>query len=239
MSTSEGEQDGQEGRESAGTRSSEAGDDGRGLGDADPHRARSEVGGSRDAEERAESTGTGPDPEVLSGLGHSPLFHAQQELRYIRQALIGQYEQAFRCRLIVLNDMIFGYSVTLCEELLHGADAKTDLHLLLNTPGGDGEVAVRLARSMQSRCKHFTVIVPDVAKSAGTLLALGAHRILMGPASDLGPVDPQMQLKPGVLVSAKDIIASVEDAARRVQELPQTYPIYASLLTDVTAITVQ
>jgi Serine dehydrogenase proteinase len=84
------------------------------------------------------------------------------------------------------------------------------------------------------------VIVPDQAKSAATLIALGAHEILMGPASDLGPIDPQMQLKQDrPLVAAKDLIAAVEDAATAVQKAPATYPIYASLLSDVTAIIMQ
>ena len=216
-----------------------AADDRSRLGEPDSNRSGGALSGVGDAEEQPGGAAADHASEVLAGAGHSPLFHAQHELRYIRQALIETYERAFNCRLVVINDAIFGYSITLSEELLHDALPDTDLHVVLNTPGGDGEVAVRLARSMQSRCRELTVVIPDVAKSAGTLLALGAHRILMGPASDLGPVDPQMQLKPGMLVSAKDIIASVEDAARRVQELPQTYPIYASLLTDVTAITVQ
>ncbi|MBD5656707.1 MAG: serine dehydrogenase [Candidatus Eremiobacteraeota bacterium] len=139
----------------------------------------------------------------------------------------------------MLIDAIFGFSLTLCEELLDGADPKQDLHLLLSTPGGDGEVAIRLARTLQSRCRELTVIVPAQAKSAGTLLALGAHHIVMGPAGDLGPVDPQLMLQPGKLVSAKDIIATVDDAAARIEQRPQTYPLYASLMSDITGIVVQ
>jgi ClpP class serine protease len=169
----------------------------------------------------------------------SPLFDAQHELRYQRQTLISEYEQKYRCRFIVLIDAIFSFGVTLFEELIFDASPEEDLHLLLSSPGGDGETAVRLVRAAQSRCKELTVIVPDQAKSAGTLLALGAHNILMGPTSDLGPIDPQLQLKPNALVSAKDIIAAVEDAAKKVQESPATYPLYASLLSDVTALTLQ
>jgi ClpP class serine protease len=58
------------------------------------------------------------------------------------------------------------------------------------------------------------VIVPDFAKSAATLMAIGAHRILMGPASDLGPIDPQFQFPDGSLVAAKDVIAAVDDATK-------------------------
>jgi len=136
-------------------------------------------------------------------------------------------------------DAIFGYSVPLIEELVHNADPDQDLHLLLNSPGGDGEAAVRIVRSIQARCKELSVIVPDRAKSAGTILCMGAHKIVMGPTSDLGPVDPQFQFPDGKLVAAKNIIAAVEAAEQAVQTNPDTYPIHASLLEAVDALMVQ
>lgn len=169
----------------------------------------------------------------------SPLYHAEQADRYERQRLITAYQGEFRCRLVVVVDAIFSYGITLFEELIYDADPGQDLHFLLYTPGGDGETAVRLVRSAQARCRKLTVVVPDLAKSAGTLLALGAHHILMGPTSDLGPVDPQFQLPDGSLASAKAIIAAVEEASEKVQQAPDTYPIHASLLSDVTALMLQ
>jgi ClpP class serine protease len=139
-------------------------------------------------------------------------------------------------------DAIFGPSVTFLEELIYDADPGQDLHMILDSPGGDGEAALRMARSAQARCKRLTVIVPDQAKSAATILAMGAHSILMGPTSDLGPVDPQFQIGSGAnarLVSAKDIIAAVQAAETAVATNPATYPLHASLLADVTALQVQ
>ncbi len=174
---------------------------------------------------------------------HTPLYHSQNEQRYQRQQLIQEYQQKYSCRLVVFLGLIAPWSPTYFEELLFGANSDEDLHLLLASPGGDGEVAVRLARAIQSRCKEFVVVVPDSAKSAGTLLALGAHRIIMGPTSDLGPVDPQIQLRPSApFVAAKDVIAAVEEAAARVQAAPAqsgTYALYSALLSDVTAVTLQ
>jgi Serine dehydrogenase proteinase len=83
------------------------------------------------------------------------------------------------------------------------------------------------------------VIVPNQAKSAGTLLAMGAHHILMGPASDLGPVDPQFQTPERGLYSAKDLIAAVTNAETAIAANPATYPLHASLLSDFTAVMVQ
>ena len=171
--------------------------------------------------------------------GRSPLYEAQHALRYERQALICQYQEDHSCRLVVMIGPVFPYSVTLFEETLDGASPDQDLHVMLYTLGGDGETALRLVRQAQARCRELTVIVPDQAKSAGTLFVLGSDRIVMGPTSDLGPIDPQFQLASGSLVSAKAIIAAVEDAERRVQDSPQTYPLHASLLNDITGLLVQ
>ena len=169
----------------------------------------------------------------------SPLYEAQNAPRYERQQLIRSYQETYKCRLVVMMDMLFPRCVTPFEETLYDADPAEDLHVMLATPGGDGETALRLVRQAQSRCKELTVIVPDQAKSAGTLFALGAHRIYMGPTSDLGPVDPQFQLANGSLAAGKAIIAAVEEAECRVQANPQTYPLHASLLSDITALMVQ
>ena len=169
----------------------------------------------------------------------TPLYEAGHAPRYERQQLIRSYESTYDCRLVVLIDALFPQSITLFEETLYDADPSEDLQVMLATPGGDGETALRLVRQAQSRCKELTVIIPDQAKSAGTLFALGAHKIYMGPTSDLGPVDPQFQLADGSLVAAKTIIAAVEDADRRIQENPQTYPLHASLLSDINALQVQ
>ena len=169
----------------------------------------------------------------------SPLYEARHAPRYERQELIRRYQAAYKCRLIVLIDELFPHSVTLLEETLYDANSDEDLHLILATPGGDGETAIRLIRQVQSRCKELTVVVPDQAKSAGTLFVLGANQICMGPTSDLGPVDPQFRLSDGSLAAGKAIIAAVEDAERRIEATPQTYPLHASLLADISALMVQ
>lgn len=170
----------------------------------------------------------------------SPLFHAQHSERYHRQQLIQEYEERFDCRLVVLIDAIFPAIITLFEEVICDADPDRDLHLLLDTPGGHGESAIRLIRQAQSRCRELTVIVPNQAKSAGTLMTMGAHHILMGPTSDLGPVDPQFEAPEGRgLYSAKNLIAAVDHAEEALAENPNSYPVHVSLLADVNAVMVQ
>jgi hypothetical protein len=67
---------------------------------------------------------------------------------------------------------------------------------MLHTVGGDVEAAeksIMLIREKVGSAK-FRVIVPDFAKSAGTLMAIGADEIVMSDTSELGPIDPQVIL---------------------------------------------
>ncbi len=66
--------------------------------------------------------------------------------------------------------------------------------LLLNSPGGSASDAYRLACRINQWCGSFSVIVPGRAKSAATLLSLGASRIVLGSLGELGPLDPQLYL---------------------------------------------
>jgi len=65
-------------------------------------------------------------------------------------------------------------------------------NLVLVTPGGDPDAAFKMARYMQTRYKHFQVTVPGYCKSAGTLLAIGAHQLVFAPYGELGPLDIQL-----------------------------------------------
>jgi len=66
------------------------------------------------------------------------------------------------------------------------------LDLVLHTTGGSIPVAHWLCHLLHTYGKYVSVLVPSKARSAGTLLCLGAHEIVMGPFAQLGPVDPQM-----------------------------------------------
>ena len=164
------------------------------------------------------------------------MYEAQRAAWYERQNLIQEYEKEYECRLVVLIDSLFPHSITPFEETLYDADPKEDLHVMLATLGGDGETALRLVRQAQSRCAELTVIVPDQAKSAGTLFVLGADHIYLGPTSDLGPVDPQFQLPNGQLAAARAIIAAVDEAEIRIQKNPETYALHARRCSVTSAL---
>lgn len=75
-----------------------------------------------------------------------------------------------------------------CEEI----EDKKPAGLLIESPGGDADYAYRIMRFFQRRVSDLTVIVPRYAKSAATLMALGATELIMGRDAELGPLDVQM-----------------------------------------------
>jgi hypothetical protein len=189
----------------------------------------------REAEELPQRGG----PDRVEAAKRTPLFQARHSERYARQNLIGQYEDQTGANLVVVIDQIFPENLTYLEELLFDCEVNRPLHVLIASPGGDGETAIRMIRSMQARCTDLTMVLPDMAKSAATLMCLGANRILMGPGGDLGPVDPQFQLGGRSLASAKEIVAAVDEAEERITASPDTYPLFAGLLSDVNMLMVE
>lgn len=66
------------------------------------------------------------------------------------------------------------------------------ISLLLHTNGGNTAAAWRLVNLIKTFCDEFEVLIPYKAMSAGTLISLGAHRIVMTKQAALGPIDPSL-----------------------------------------------
>lgn len=70
---------------------------------------------------------------------------------------------------------------------------QTAIDLWLDSPGGDAHAAFKLYRELRSRCSRLRIIVPHYAKSAATLLAIGADELFLSASADLGPLDVQLE----------------------------------------------
>ena len=66
------------------------------------------------------------------------------------------------------------------------------ISLILHTNGGSTSAAWRLVNLIKTFCETFEVIIPNKAMSAGTLISLGAHSIIMTKQAALGPIDPSL-----------------------------------------------
>lgn len=75
--------------------------------------------------------------------------------------------------------------------------ADKDICFLLHTTGGDADAAYHIGARLQDFVggHKLYVVVPRLAKSAGTLLACAGNSIYVTPITELGPVDPQIYIE--------------------------------------------
>ncbi len=66
------------------------------------------------------------------------------------------------------------------------------LTLVLHSDGGTIEAAREFALQLRAYAGQLEIFVHRKARSAATLLCLAADRIVLGPAAEFGPIDPQI-----------------------------------------------
>ena len=148
----------------------------------------------------------GPDGPPAIGIPvpkQSPFYRALNRPRYHRQDLINEIQQQTGRKLITYvaeSAPVTGDDVVPIMDLLHGTPVGTSIDFMLHTTGGDVDAADKIVRILRRRAGEkgeLRVVVPDCAKSAGTLIALGSDAIVMSDSSELGPVDPQIYIRDG------------------------------------------
>ena len=82
---------------------------------------------------------------------------------------------------------------------VHMMDRNLGLDLFLHTPGGDIAATESLVYYLKEMFgNNIRAIIPQIAMSAGAMLACSCNSILMGKHSSIGPVDPQFNGIPAI-----------------------------------------
>ncbi len=77
--------------------------------------------------------------------------------------------------------------------VVNGLDRTKGLDLILHTPGGFTAATESIVDYLYNMFGNdIRAIVPQLAMSAGTMIACSCKSILMGKQSNLGPIDPQL-----------------------------------------------
>ena len=106
---------------------------------------------------------------------------------------------------------------------------KPNVNLLLATYGGDINVAYRIARLFQKYSEKFSISIPWVCKSAGTLIVLGADEIIMSDFAEIGPLDVQLRRRTELWESRSGM-----EAKTAFEELRhETFAVYSYLVESI------
>lgn len=157
-------------------------------------------------------------PEPIQKVNTLPAFMAilnelnvNQDQAIKRQELIAQIEHTLSDKYHSHNRLMsyvmrFGHARTSMhtfdipniETVLNSITGAEQINLVVHSPGGDGTIVEKIVDICRSHLtgenRKLRVIVPNVAKSAATILALGTDEIIMGYTSELGPIDPQVPI---------------------------------------------
>lgn len=96
------------------------------------------------------------------------------------------------------------------------------IDLFLHSYGGAVDTPYKLVMLIREFCEEFGVIVPLAAKSAASMVVLGADEVVMGPVSELGPIDPLVKhpIYKDVWVPVQAIRYSLEYFQRTITNSP-------------------
>lgn len=96
-------------------------------------------------------------------------------------------------------------------------DDKKKITLFLTTPGGLLEPSIKIIYILNYYSNNnFDVCIPNVAKSAGTIICLGAKNLIMGLTSEIGPVDTQIEYGERYF-SAFDYVKSYDNILEKIR----------------------
>jgi hypothetical protein len=109
--------------------------------------------------------------------------------------------------------------IPIFDKHLYKLGRKKKISLFLSSSGGSLDTPWPLVSLIREYCDIFETIIPSQALSAGTLICLGADKIVMTPLSSLSPVDPQGNFQDGKgvrQIQVEDVTGFVNFAKNKV-----------------------
>lgn len=125
----------------------------------------------------------------------------------------------------LINDL----DINAFMENVHGLDKTKGLDLILHTPGGDLSATEQIIKYLKS-CfgGNIRAIIPQMAMSAGSMIAVSCKSVIMGKQSSLGPFDPQLNGIP-CQSALREFNKAIEDVSKN----PASLGLWQAILTKL------
>ena len=115
---------------------------------------------------------------------------------------------------------------------IKGMKCEKGLVLVLHTPGGDINAVKAIVDYLHQKFEEIEVIVPCIAMSGGSMIALASDKIVMGKPSILGPIDPQLS-SGAESFSARYIKKTFEEAKKDIEGNINLALLWAPILQNL------
>jgi ATP-dependent protease ClpP protease subunit len=110
---------------------------------------------------------------------------------------------------------------------IHELDRTKGLDLILHTPGGSVAATESLVVYLREMFGNdIRAIVPQIAMSAGTMIACSCKQIVMAKHSSLGPVDPHFNGIPAI-----GVIEEIKKAYEQIKADPSYAQVWSPILS--------
>jgi hypothetical protein len=149
-------------------------------------------------------------------LGQNTRLPLLEELQTILKRRVVSFFTSFSLRAGMISDD----DSDMLTELLSAQPTPKPVSLIISSPGGYALGAERIVHACREASGgDFEVIVPGQAKSAATIVCLGASKIHMTATAELGPVDPQVPMgEGGRYMPAHVVVRSYEQLMERAEK---------------------
>ena len=158
----------------------------------------------------------------------------------IRQTLIDQLNKITRRHTISFiasssqhaSSFVNDWDADVIENLFRSYSKLDKIDIILHGVYGFASSAERIVNTIYRYCEDFRVIIPTQAKSAATLIAMGASGVLMSESSEIGGIEPY--LPDGT--SAQSVIGAYDGLAKEIELKREKNEAYDSQLASLAKI---
>lgn len=149
--------------------------------------------------------------------------------KYTNRNTIVYYSGWLQRNNTAIHSIIYDIDTNSFMTTINGLDTSKGLDLILHTPGGDTAateaIVVYLRKMFGTNIRCF---VPQLAMSAGTMIAFACKEIYMGKQSSIGPIDPQLGGLPAFAV-----LDDFEKAKKEIKDDPSTAQMWDAVFRKV------
>ena len=112
-------------------------------------------------------------------------------------------------------------------QAVYGLDKSKGLDIILHTPGGNTAATESIVNYLRSLFGNdIRAFIPQIAMSAGTMIALSCKEIVMGKQSNIGPIDPQFGG-----MSCAGVIEEFQNAINGIKADPASAPLWQMIIS--------